>query len=98
MPYLDVICRLRAASQLPIAAYHVSGEYAMLKAAAKNVSAAAAAASVACAGTVTSAQGWLDEKRAVLEAMMSFKRSGASVVLTYYAKQVAQWLSEEGAI
>jgi len=75
MPYLDVIKGLHEQSNLPIAAYHVSGEYAMLKAAALN--------------------GWLDEKRAVLEALMSIKRSGATVILTYYAKQAAAWLKEE---
>lgn len=78
MPYLDVIYRLRQHSHLPIAAYHVSGEYAMLKAAAKN--------------------GWLDEKKAVMEAMMCFKRAGTDIILTYYAKQVAKWLAEDGII
>merc|ERR1740138_1372136 len=69
MPYLDVIKGLHEQSNLPIAAYHVSGEYAMLKAAALN--------------------GWLDEKRAVLEALMSIRRAGATVILTYYAKQAS---------
>mmetsp|Transcript_2818 Transcript_2818/g.2955 ORF Transcript_2818/g.2955 Transcript_2818/m.2955 type:complete len:394 (+) Transcript_2818:82-1263(+) len=78
MPYLDVIRRLRDASSLPIAAYQVSGEYAMLKAAAKN--------------------GWLNEKAAVMESLMCFKRAGADVVLTYYAKQAAKWLKEDGLI
>lgn len=76
MPYLDVIYRLRQASSLPIAAYHVSGEYAMMKAAAK--------------------MGWLDEKKAVMESMMCFKRAGCDVILTYYAKQAAMWLAEDG--
>jgi len=75
MPYLDVIKGLHEQSNLPIAAYHVSGEYAMLKAAAQN--------------------GWLDEKSAVLEALLSIKRAGATVILTYYAKQAAKWLKEE---
>lgn len=75
MPYLDVIKGLHEQSNLPIAAYHVSGEYAMLKAAAMN--------------------GWLDEKRAVLEALLSMKRAGASVILTYYAVQAARWLKEK---
>lgn len=74
MPYLDVIKGLHEQSNLPIAAYHVSGEYAMLKAAALN--------------------GWLDEKRVVLESLMSIKRAGATVILTYYAKQAAAWLKE----
>eukprot|EP00931_Biecheleriopsis_adriatica_P034099 TRINITY_DN1972_c0_g1_i2.p1 TRINITY_DN1972_c0_g1~~TRINITY_DN1972_c0_g1_i2.p1 ORF type:complete len:425 (-),score=88.07 TRINITY_DN1972_c0_g1_i2:119-1393(-) len=74
MPYLDVIKGLHEQSNLPIAAYHVSGEYAMLKAAALN--------------------GWLDEKRVVLEALMSIRRAGASVILTYYALQAARWLKE----
>ena len=77
MPYLDVIQRLRTATHLPIAAYHVSGEYAMLKAAAQK--------------------GWLDEKKAVLESMLCFKRAGTDVILTYYAKQAAMWLAEDGA-
>eukprot|EP00929_Paragymnodinium_shiwhaense_P030043 TRINITY_DN17091_c0_g1_i1.p1 TRINITY_DN17091_c0_g1~~TRINITY_DN17091_c0_g1_i1.p1 ORF type:complete len:447 (-),score=122.89 TRINITY_DN17091_c0_g1_i1:115-1455(-) len=75
LPYLDVIKGLHEQSNLPIAAYHVSGEYAMLKAAAQN--------------------GWLDEKRAVLEALLSIKRAGATVILTYYAKQAAIWLKEQ---
>jgi len=74
MPYLDIIKSLYENSNLPIAAYHVSGEYAMLKAAAQN--------------------GWLDEKAAVLEALLSLKRAGASVILTYYAMQAAKWLQE----
>lgn len=76
LPYLDVIYRLKQASHLPIAAYHVSGEYAMLKAAAQK--------------------GWLDEKKVVLETLMCFKRAGTDLILTYYAKQAAKWLSEDG--
>jgi len=72
MPYLDVIKGLHEQSNLPIAAYHVSGEYAMLKAAALN--------------------GWLDEKLAVLEALLCFRRAGACIILTYYAKEAARWL------
>ncbi len=75
MPYLDVIRRLREASDLPIAAYHVSGEYSMMKAAVER--------------------GWLDEKDAVMETMTCFKRAGADIVLTYYAKQAAKWLAGE---
>ena len=72
LPYLDVIYRVRQAADVPVAAYQVSGEYAMLKAAALN--------------------GWLDEKAAVLEALTAICRAGADVILTYFAKQVAQWL------
>eukprot|EP00934_Nitzschia_sp_Nitz4_P004496 Nitzschia sp. Nitz4//scaffold70_size99833//69431//72788//NITZ4_004603-RA/size99833-processed-gene-0.120-mRNA-1//-1//CDS//3329557159//4486//frame0 len=75
MPYLDVIYRLRQETNLPVAAYHVSGEYAMIKAACER--------------------GWLNEKQAVLEAMVCFRRAGANVILTYYAKQVAQWIAED---
>ncbi|MBX7080903.1 MAG: porphobilinogen synthase [Nannocystaceae bacterium] len=71
--YLDVIARVRDATTLPVAAYQVSGEYAMLKAAAER--------------------GWLDERRAVLECLTAIRRAGADVVLTYYARQVAQWLT-----
>merc|ERR1711953_384538 len=77
MPYLDIIKGLHEHSNLPIAAYHVSGEYAMLKAAAQN--------------------GWLDERESVLEALLSLKRAGASVILTYYAVEAAKWLKEEEA-
>ncbi|MEN9760122.1 MAG: hypothetical protein RL676_1273, partial [Pseudomonadota bacterium] len=59
---------------LPTFAYQVSGEYAMLKAAAAN--------------------GWLDEKKVVLEAMMAFRRAGADGVLTYFAPDVAKWLRD----
>lgn len=76
MPYLDIIRRLRDASDLPIAAYHVSGEYAMLKAAVER--------------------GWLNEKDVVLETLTCFKRAGADIILTYYAKQAAQWIKEDG--
>ena len=65
----------RSAAAL-IIAYHVSGEYAMLKAAAER--------------------GWLDERAAVKEAMTCFKRAGADIILTYYAKQAAKWMAEDG--
>ncbi|WP_054685000.1 porphobilinogen synthase [Rhodothermus marinus] len=74
LPYLDVIYRVKQVADVPVAAYHVSGEYAMLKAAALN--------------------GWLDEKAAVLEALTAICRAGADVILTYFAKQVAQWLQK----
>jgi porphobilinogen synthase len=73
-PYLDVIAKLRETSNLPLAAYQVSGEYLMLKSA--------------------SAGGWLDERAIVLESLTSIKRAGASMILTYFAKQAAQWLRD----
>jgi porphobilinogen synthase len=72
--YLDVIRQVRDRYDLPLAAYQVSGEYAMLKAAAQN--------------------GWLDERRAVLESLTAIKRAGADLVITYYAKEAARWLAE----
>ncbi|WP_225765825.1 porphobilinogen synthase [Stenotrophomonas sp. Marseille-Q4652] len=72
MPYLDVVRRVKTEFGVPTFAYHVSGEYAMLKAAAAN--------------------GWLDEKKCVMETMIGFKRAGADGVLTYYAPQIARWL------
>ncbi len=72
LPYLDVIRRVREATDLPVAAYNVSGEYAMVKAAA--------------------AQGLLDERAAVLEALTGIRRAGADIVITYHAKDVATWL------
>jgi len=74
MPYLDVIRLLRENTTLPVAAYHVSGEYAMIKAAAQH--------------------GWVDERAIVMEALTCFKRAGADLILTYYAKQAAMWMSE----
>ena len=73
LPYLDVVRRVRETTDLPVAAYSVSGEYAMIKAAARN--------------------GWLDEERAVLEALTGIKRAGADVIITYFAADVAIWLS-----
>jgi porphobilinogen synthase len=72
LPYLDVIRRVKDATRLPVAAYNVSGEYAMLKAAA--------------------AAGYLDERSAVLESLTGIRRAGADIVITYHAKDVAQWL------
>lgn len=74
LPYLDVIARVRDRYQLPIAAYNVSGEYAMMKAAAAN--------------------GWIDERRATLEALTSIKRAGADIIVTYHAPEAARWLAE----
>ncbi|KAL3943266.1 MAG: hypothetical protein SGBAC_002675 [Bacillariaceae sp.] len=76
MPYLDIIRRLKDATPLPVAAYHVSGEYAMIKAACER--------------------GWLDEKDVVMETLTCFKRAGADIILTYYAKQAAQWIEKDG--
>ena len=75
-PYLDVICRLREATLLPIAAYQVSGEYAMIKAAVAN--------------------GWLDERKVVLESLLGIRRAGADVILTYFARPAARWLRDGG--
>lgn len=72
-PYLDIIARASESFDVPIAAYNVSGEYAMLKAAARNQ--------------------WIDERRAALEMLTGIKRAGASLILTYWAKDVARWLS-----
>jgi porphobilinogen synthase len=72
LPYLDVIRRIRETTELPVAAYNVSGEYAMIKAAA--------------------AQGLIDERAAVLEALTGIRRAGADIVITYHAKDVARWL------
>src|SRR5947207_12803326 len=75
MPYLDVVRAVKTSyPDVPLAAYNVSGEYAMLKAAAL--------------------QGWLDERRAVLEALTSIARAGAAMTITYYAQDVARWLHE----
>jgi len=75
MPYLDIVRRVKDRFGVPTFAYQVSGEYAMLKAAAQN--------------------GWLDEKKTVLESLLAFKRAGADGILTYYALHAARWLREE---
>jgi len=72
LPYLDVLSEVRQTFALPVAAYQVSGEYAMLHAAAAN--------------------GWLDLKRCALESLISIKRAGADMILTYFAKDAARWL------
>ncbi len=72
LAYLDVIRRVRDQFDVPVAAYNVSGEYSMVKAAAQN--------------------GWLDEKRVVLEILTGIQRAGADILLTYHAKDVARWL------
>ncbi len=73
LPYLDVIRRAKEETRFPLAAYNVSGEYAMVKAAAGN--------------------GWLDERKATLEVLTSIRRAGADLILTYHAKDAADWLT-----
>jgi len=73
MPYLDVIAAARERFDLPLAAYQVSGEFAMIEAAARN--------------------NWIDRERVMMESLISIRRAGASIILTYYAKEVAQLLA-----
>jgi len=75
VPYLDIVRRIKETFKAPTFVYHVSGEYAMLKAAAAN--------------------GWIDERKVALETLLGCKRAGADGILTYYARQAAQWLREE---
>ena len=77
LAYLDVVRAVRERTQLPLVAYNVSGEYAMVKAAARL--------------------GWIDECRVVLEALTGMRRAGADAIISYHAKDVAAWLSSEGA-
>ena len=77
LAYLDVIRLVRDQTDLPLAAYNVSGEYAMVKAAAL--------------------QGWLDERRIVLETLTAIARAGAGIIITYHAKDAARWLIEDRA-
>jgi len=72
LAYLDIICRARSMFDVPIAAYNVSGEFAMIKAASK--------------------MGWLDETKAMYEVLISIKRAGADLILTYFAKDMARSL------
>jgi porphobilinogen synthase len=72
LPYLDVIHAVKQETKFPLAAYNVSGEYAMIKAAAAN--------------------GWLDEERAVMEAVTGIKRAGADLIITYHAKDIVRWI------
>ncbi len=74
LAYLDIIHRLRSETELPIAAYNVSGEYSMVKAAAER--------------------GWIDERAITLETLLSFKRAGADLILTYHACDAATWLRQ----
>jgi porphobilinogen synthase len=73
LAYLDVITRVKDTFGYPTAAYHVSGEYAMLKAAARN--------------------GWIDERRAMLETLTAIRRAGADIIITYYARDAARALA-----
>ncbi len=74
LAYMDIIWRVKEMTNLPVAAYNVSGEYSMVKAGALN--------------------GWIDEKKVVLETLTSFKRAGADLILTYHAKDAVRWLAE----
>jgi porphobilinogen synthase len=74
LAYLDVVKEVAMRTDYPIAVYNVSGEYAMVKAAAK--------------------QGWIEEKRIVMENMIAMKRAGAKIIITYHALDVAAWLEE----
>ena len=75
MTYLDIVHQVRERIDRPVAVYNVSGEYAMVKAAAAN--------------------GWIDERRIVLESLLSMKRAGADIIITYHAIDAAKWLKEE---
>lgn len=77
LAYLDVVRAVRERTQLPLVAYNVSGEYAMVKAAAR--------------------QGWIDERRVVLEALTGMRRAGADAIISYHAKAAAGWLAEGGS-
>jgi porphobilinogen synthase len=72
LPYLDVIRAARESFDVPVAAYNVSGEYAMIKAAAQN--------------------GWLDEQQGALESLTAIRRAGADLIVSYWTKDLAQWL------
>jgi porphobilinogen synthase len=72
LPYLDIVRRAREKFDAPLAAYNVSGEYAMVKAAAAN--------------------GWIDERKVVMELLTGIRRAGADFILTYHARDAAKWL------
>jgi porphobilinogen synthase len=74
LPYLDIVARVKDTFKVPTVVYQVSGEYAMIKAAALN--------------------GFVDERAVVMETMHAFKRAGADIIITYYAKDIAKWLKE----
>jgi porphobilinogen synthase len=73
LAYLDVVFRVKERFGVPVAAYNVSGEYALVQAAAER--------------------GWVDGKRVALESLLSIRRAGADVILTYFAKEAARWLA-----
>jgi porphobilinogen synthase len=73
LPYLDILREVKNAVQVPVSVYNISGEYAMVKAAAK--------------------MGWIDENKAILETLTSFKRAGADLIATYFAKDAAKLLN-----
>ncbi len=75
LAYLDVIAKVRERYNVPLAAYNVSGEFSMVKAAAAN--------------------GWIDEKRIIMEILTSIKRAGADIIISYFAPQVAEWLRSD---
>lgn len=75
LAYLDLISKVKAKFDIPIAAYSVSGEYSMVKAAAQN--------------------NWIDEKAVVMEEIYAMKRAGASIIITYFAKEIAKWIEED---
>ena len=77
LSYMDVICRVRQSFRVPVAAYNVSGEFSMIKAAEKL--------------------GWIDGERAMLEVLISIKRAGADLIITYFAREAAKLLGEERA-
>jgi porphobilinogen synthase len=74
LAYLDIVRRVKERFAVPTAVYNVSGEYAMIKAAARN--------------------GWIDERRVVVETLTGFKRAGADIIITYHAPDLARWLRE----
>src|SRR5256885_12057735 len=76
LPYLDIISRAKAEFGVPLAAYSVSGEYAMIRAAGRL--------------------GWLDEERAMMEALTAIRRAGADIVITYFARDAARLLERGG--
>lgn len=75
LSYLDITRVVRDNIDLPLATYNVSGEFAMVKAAAAN--------------------GWIDEERIVLELLLSMKRAGADIIISYHAKDAARWLQQQ---
>jgi porphobilinogen synthase len=75
LPYLDLVRRVKDEFRYPTAVYNVSGEYAMVKAAAKL--------------------GWIDEKKVVMEILLSMKRAGADMIITYHAKDAVKWMEEK---